>query len=398
MRILMLSPTIGESYGTEQVIRHCGEGLIGKGHEVFFLAEKLNGKPPSFSGGEIIDSLFSLNAFSGGEIKRVETSLHKIVSRIRPNVIHLMDELHPTLFRTLAHKAPLVLTSHTVATTSPSSCRVINNSEVCEKRSGWACFFHHHRYGCLSYLKNDLRRLHAIYEYQSRKSVHQKCQAVIGPSRYICDLLRDEGWKKIHCVPNPVPILERCRLPIPPENLMTVAARLVPMKGIDRLLRALSNLSTTRWNLWIFGDGPERNSLERLTVNLKIQSCVQFKGIVPQRDLWQAVASSTLFCQPNLGPESFGMAAAEAGALGIPVVGFDVPGLNETVVHNQTGMLVQRGNTDELAKVLKQLLESPETLKKLGNQAMTFIGKQFSLSRHLDGTLSVYERISGVPV
>ncbi len=396
MRILMLGPSIGDSYGTEQVIRHSGEGLKRRGHSVYFLAQSQNGDLPNFDGIHLLPLLFGVNSLSSRAVlKSLGESIRKIMDGMRPDIVHLMEQLHPRLYSLIRKTHPIVMTSHTVSTTSPSSCRLIRGDSVCEKRSGWACLVHHHHYGCLGYLKNDLRRLHAVYEYQIARRAHRRGQAFLGPSQYICDLLKHDGWNenRIHLVVNPVPAIDATPPPNAPQNLITTACRLVPMKGLDRLLLALGQIERIDWSLWIFGDGPERRRLEKLSMELNLNTRVFFKGLVPQRELHCALAGSRLYCQPNLGPESFGMAAAEASALSRPVVGFDVPGLNETVIHGRTGLLARRGDVLHLAQCLKTVLEDDSLAEQLGQAGRTHILTRFSLDAHLDALVGAYEGV-----
>lgn len=392
----MVGQSIGESYGTEQVIRHSGEGLRHLGHEVYFLAEKQNGPLPNLNGVEFI-KLFGNSLTPRHQIRKISAQIELLLRRIRPDIVHLMDEVHPHFHRQFLKNHPVILTSHTVSTTSPSSCRLIRGNEVCEKKSGWSCLVHHWSYGCLAYLKNDLRRLHAVYEYQIRRYQHQRGHAFIGPSRYICHLLERDGWAadRIHRVVNPI-VVESPHNSFQgqlPENLIVSASRLIPMKGIDRMVEALYRIKGKKWTAWICGTGPEKHPLEKKVRELQLEDRVVFKGLVPQSELHAILPGATLYCQPNLAPESFGMAAAEAMFHGVPVVGFDVPGLNETVIHNLTGLLAKRGNTEELGRFMMRLLDEPQLRTRLGNAGRVHIRDNFSLNHHLEGLMRVYNSV-----
>ncbi|MBI1862394.1 MAG: glycosyltransferase family 4 protein [Deltaproteobacteria bacterium] len=391
MRILILTPTIGESYGTEQVVKETGEGLTEAGHTVHFVAGRGSGPLPAFP-GDFLDSLFAINSFSSRTLVR-ETNdrLLRLAQTFSPDIIHLMDQLDPKILEPILARYHVVLTSHTVATTSPSSCRVILGDKVCEKRSGWMCLAYNKRFGCLNYLKDDIRRAHAVHEYLARKKSHQRIASVLGPSRYICDLLKAEGWKNVNLVPNPVPLITATTLAHSPANLMTIASRLVPMKGIDRVLRALKKIESDPWTLWIAGEGPERAKLEGLTQTLALAGRVAFRGALPRTKLHSVIRSSALFLQPNLGPESFGLAAAEASALGIPVVGFDVPGLNETILSGKTGLLAARGDENDIAQKIHELLSDPAKRHTFGSAGADLMKNTYTRSRHIAATLAAYQ-------
>lgn len=144
------------------------------------------------------------------------------------------------------------------------------------------------------------------------------------------------------------------------------------------------------WTLWICGDGPERSALDRLTIDLGLQNRVLFKGTTSHEMTSRILASSSLYAQPNLGPESFGLAAAEASMLGIPVVGFDVPGLNETILNEKTGLLVSPPTPSNLAQAITRLLERPDWATEMGMRGREHVRTSFSESRHAQATLDAY--------
>src|SRR3989338_8488023 len=187
MRIVTLTREFGESFGTEKVVFRSALALKEQGNSVFVLAEKRLDESNALDGHQCIESLFSINRFSSARrVRRVRELLLGAVDAIKPDLLHLSEQLDARLIIPLIDRHKVVLTSHTVATTSPSSCRVINSDHICTRRSGWMCLWHNKRYGCLDYLKDDLRRAHALFEYQSTKKKHQHVHPILGPSRYIC--------------------------------------------------------------------------------------------------------------------------------------------------------------------------------------------------------------------
>lgn len=386
----MITRTLGGVFGTERVVALSGALLKKAGHEVTMIAELSESSPSTGS----IDRLFSFDAFSRLiDVRATRRKLLEMVTAVNPDVVHLTEQLDSRLLLPLIARFPVCLTSHTVATTSPSSCRVINGKEICQLKSGWQCLIHHHRYHCLDYLRGDLRRIHALYEYQSRRRSHRRVHAVLGPSLYMCKLLKFDGWdnSRIHLVVNPVPLSMPNPLPDAPTNLISTAARLVPMKGIDRLIQALALLHNRSWTLWVCGDGPERERLEKLVASLKLSERVVFKGITDPTLTARIMASSRLYVQPNLGPESFGLAAAEASSLGVPVVAFDVPGLNETVIQSRSGLLAKPTDVSGLRDAILSLLEDDDLAQALGRAGKSHVQEHFSEHAHLTTSLVAYE-------
>jgi len=104
----------------------------------------------------------------------------------------------------------------------------------------------------------------------------------------------------------------------PPTALY--AGRLHRFKGVHLAIRALALLRD--WHFVVVGNGPERERLRSLARSLGVSERVVFRAAVPQPELWRLMAQADAFVLPSL-KEGGGFAAAEAAALGLPVVAFD---------------------------------------------------------------------------
>jgi len=117
--------------------------------------------------------------------------------------------------------------------------------------------------------------------------------------------------------------------------------------------------------LILVGDGPDRSSCEHLVRELGIQDHVRFLG--KQTELVQILSSADLMLMPSQS-ESFGLAALEAMACGVPVVSSSVGGLPELQVHGQTGYIAEIGDIGRMARYAIELLGN-ETKLALFRQA-----------------------------
>jgi glycosyltransferase involved in cell wall biosynthesis len=124
--------------------------------------------------------------------------------------------------------------------------------------------------------------------------------------------------------------------PRSPEPLFLAIGRLTDYKRLDLLLRLWDRVRhVVGGQLVIAGDGPERPRLEALA-----GPDVVFTGRVSEQEKHRLLCSAWLLMHPAL-IEGWGIVVAEAAIRGTPAVAFDVPGLRDSVVHGQTGMLVQ---------------------------------------------------------
>jgi glycosyltransferase involved in cell wall biosynthesis len=124
--------------------------------------------------------------------------------------------------------------------------------------------------------------------------------------------------------------------PRSPDPLFLAFGRLADYKRLDLLLRLWDRVrQVTGGQLVIAGDGPERARLEALA-----GPGVVFTGRVSEQDKHRLLCEAWLLVHPAL-IEGWGIVVAEAAIRGTPAIAFDVPGLRDSVRHDETGMLVR---------------------------------------------------------
>lgn len=172
-------------------------------------------------------------------------------------------------------------------------------------------------------------------------------------------------------IPNPVeaPTTVTSAAPGKRHVLLSVGS-LRREKGHSVLLSAFAQLAPMfpEWNLWLVGEGVERPKLEQQARQMGLDRRVEFHGVVS--DVAALYAAADIFVAPSYY-ESFGIAAAEAMAAGLPVVAFaDCAGLAELVEPNTNGLLLA-GNDRPAALVqgLGRLMADEKARKRMGAAA-----------------------------
>lgn len=141
----------------------------------------------------------------------------------------------------------------------------------------------------------------------------------------------------------------------PGARTVLSVGRLVPLKCFDVLIRAFARVpGELKARLVIIGDGPERRSLQALAEELAVGERVHLLGA--DLNPWRYMARATVFALSSR-TEASPIVLGEALALGLPVVATDCgPGVREYLEGGAHGLLVERGNVDQLAAALKRLL------------------------------------------
>jgi glycosyltransferase involved in cell wall biosynthesis len=156
------------------------------------------------------------------------------------------------------------------------------------------------------------------------------------------------------------------------------AAHLRPWKRIDRLLRLVATLRENGFRLLIVGGGPDRPRLERIAAELDLGDRLILTGM--QRHVGDYLQVMDAFCLPSTGLESFGNAAVEAMAVGVPTVVFeDGGGLPEHVVSGQTGFVV--ANDGELMTSVRRLAEDESLRQRISAAGRSAVREKYTVAR-----------------
>ena len=155
-------------------------------------------------------------------------------------------------------------------------------------------------------------------------------------------------------------------------------ARLSPEKGLDYLLRATALLRDrgTHIEVVLAGDGPSRPALERLTDELALRECVRFSGDIAHEDVPLMLATFDIFAIPSTW-EGFGVAALEASAMELPVVGSNIHGIPDVVVDGKTGILVSPADPAALAGAIEQLAKDADLRRAMGAAGRALVEREY---------------------
>jgi GalNAc-alpha-(1->4)-GalNAc-alpha-(1->3)-diNAcBac-PP-undecaprenol alpha-1,4-N-acetyl-D-galactosaminyltransferase len=157
-------------------------------------------------------------------------------------------------------------------------------------------------------------------------------------------------------------------------DLVLALGRLIPIKGYHFLIEAfgLVRRRNHRARLAIFGEGPERHSLEMAVDEAGMVDAVRLPG--QTRSPASVLAQADVFVMSSRF-EGFPMALVEAFCAGVPVVAFDAPGVRDLVIDNQNGLLVPQGDSQALAEAILGILADRPLRARLAAGAREVVDK-----------------------
>ena len=192
------------------------------------------------------------------------------------------------------------------------------------------------------------------------------------------------GVQRVAVIPNPLPDgLPEVRVGEPQAGRYRLAAlgRFDPVKQFDRLIEVFAALSGdfSQWDLWIWGEGPERDGYQRQVEALGLQERIHLPGF--SRTPWENLGTAHGFVL-NSRVEGFPNALLEAMALGLPCVATDCPsGPAELTRDGQDATLVPLGEPEALARALAQLMQAtPAEREAWGRTAASSVRARYGLT------------------
>ena len=172
------------------------------------------------------------------------------------------------------------------------------------------------------------------------------------------------------------------------EKIITHISNLRPVKRVQDVISIFYNIQKEMpAKLMFIGEGPEKEKIELRCQELGILDKVVFFGRSNEID--KILCFSDLFLLPSQ-TESFGLAALEAMASGVPVISSNSGGLPEVNIHGESGFLSNVGDVEDMTKNAMYILSDEERLKAFKKSARK-VAEKFDLHAIVPQYEAIYE-------
>ncbi len=179
----------------------------------------------------------------------------------------------------------------------------------------------------------------------------------------------------------------------PETRLIGAVGRLWPQKRYKDLIWAAELLRVARGDthLLIIGEGPQRDTLLRFCDDVQVTAHVHFLG---QRNDVSAILPHLDCFWLGSGYEGQSNSLMEAMSAGLPVIASDIPGNRDLIVPDESGYLIEVGDSGELARKTNILLNDAKLARSLGERARIRMLEEFSVARMADQYARLFRRLT----
>lgn len=165
-------------------------------------------------------------------------------------------------------------------------------------------------------------------------------------------------------------------------------------KGCDVLLEAFAKVNNAE--LIMAGSGGREEQLKQKAKELGIAEKTIFTGMMTEEELQKQYEKCDVFVLPSVAKsEAFGLVQIEAMAFGKPVINTNLPsGVPYVSIHKETGLTVEPGNAEQLAKAMQWMVEHEEERLVMGKKARERMKAEYRLKNMTARTLELYKELT----
>ena len=176
----------------------------------------------------------------------------------------------------------------------------------------------------------------------------------------VSSALKNNIFQQIGCDSIVIPNMVGKEFHYLPTNLkkkesiqLITTGRLIPEKHFDMLIQAIANISTPKLQLYIIGNGSEKQKLQKLVEKLQAKDQIQLLGHKSKQEIVTLLQQSDIFVLPSQS-ETFGVAYIEALACGLPIIATDCGGPRD-IVTQKNGLLIPVNDQQALEQAIVQM-------------------------------------------
>lgn len=345
----------------------------------------------------------------GGVDTYVKSLLQAQPPNVSPQVITSLKNIDQSQFKLLhvqeqqlvwdiTGECPVVYTLHNHSPYCPSGSKYLARSGTwCDRAmSTLGCTWGHLVDGCGSRRPENIIQ-NFQRSYRELETLKKLRIPVIANSDYVRGQLIRHGLPPeqtvtLHCaIPIPKTSTEPLTLETHQNSRLLFAGRIVPEKGLEWLLKALTQVER-RVHLDVAGEGWDQPRMERLAKKLGVSDRVTWHGWCEREKMDALYRQCYAMVFPSLWHEPAGLVTLEAYAHHRPVIASSLGGIPEYVLDGKTAILIPANDIKNLAAAINELAENYQKARSFGKEGYTLLRERFTMENHIKDLQVIYEK------
>lgn len=226
---------------------------------------------------------------------------------------------------------------------------------------------------------NKLNSVYFYYRNWIEENVMRNSDLIVALNSFVKEYLITRKFNKIINIPNAVNPSKYQNKPEKPFILFAGGLRKV--KDVEILIRSFECLKDNiDLDLLIIGSGPDEKRLKNLKLTKELGERIKFIPLVSKKDLIQYLAMCSIFVLPSRF-EMMPVTLLEAMASEKPVIGSNIPGINDVINDGHNGLLFPKKSLNGLNLCMELLCNDRSMRKKLGKNARKTIEEKYSFNK-----------------
>lgn len=399
MRVLLVNKFHWNKGGSEKYYFELGELLKQHGHEVayFSMEDEKNIKTenkeyfvPKFD----LNNSSKLKALDVIYNKENEKIMEKALDEFKPDVVHLNNfqrQLSASIIKPIKKRnIPIVFTAHDVQAICPAITMMDNDKnpcELCMKGKYINCIKKSCNKG--SKLKSALGAIEGYY-YRNHKIYTDKIDYIITPSEFYRTKFIEDGINpnKIQAIHNSIEMNDY-NVETQDDGYALYFGRLSKEKGILNLINAFAKCN--KGNLYIAGEGPEKENIEKIIKENNLEDRVKLLGFLDKEQMTDVTRKCKFVVVPSIWYENCPYSVLETLAIGKPIIGSNMGGIPELVIDNENGFIYN--TVDELTEKMNVLFENEDLVKQFSKKSKELAKQNYDREVYYNKLKQIYDKV-----
>ena len=235
--------------------------------------------------------------------------------------------------------------------------------------------------------KGVINRQQSLVDHLMYRSLFKNTKVILLSELLYKDVSKYVKQEDIFICPNGIPVagdLQESTLKVNDIPQLLFLSNLIESKGVFILLKALKILNNEGvvFNCnFVGGEGDiSLKQLNQKINNLKLHECVSYLGKKFNNDKYEIFKKSNIFILPTYyHNECFPLVLLEAMQFGLPIISSNEGGIPDIVKDSETGFIVEKQKSKQLAEKIKWLIEQPKEARIMGEKGQKYFLEQYTL-------------------